>query len=360
MSNVDETLVPPTATIKQVIDTIERSQAKVALVVDENRKLLGTVTDGDVRRGLLRGVQITDAVPIIMNQKPRVASMNEDVAEIIDMMRRNICRQVPVLDDDGRVVGLKTLEEALRVPDRPNWVFLLAGGRGHRLRPLTDECPKPMLPVGGRPMLQIIVESLVRQGFRRFYISVNYKREMVREHFGDGSLWDAEIRYIEEDEQMPLGTAGALSLLPQIPNEPVIVMNGDILTKVAFGALLDFHTEHASVGTMCVRDYVLQVPYGVVETDDHRLSEILEKPVHRFLVNAGLYVLERAAIELVPHNHSYDMPMLFEELARRKLAATVFPIREYWLDIGRIDDFNKANDDYIREFRGLDVAKTLR
>lgn len=360
MSNVEETLVPRTASVKQVIETIERSQAKVALVVDENRHLLGTVTDGDVRRGLLRGVQITDTVATIMNEKPRVATTGEDSAQILDMMRRNICRQVPVLDADGRVVALKTLEEALRVPDRPNWAFLLAGGRGQRLKPLTDDCPKPMLPVGGRPMLQIIVESLIRQGFRRFYISVNYKREMVREHFGDGSLWGAEIRYIEEDEATPLGTAGALSLLPELPNEPMIVMNGDILTKVGFGALLDFHTEHASVGTMCVRDYILQVPYGVVEVDDHRLSEILEKPAHRFLVNAGVYVLERAAIELVPRGQAYDMPTLFEEIARRKLAATVFPIREYWLDIGRIDDFNKANDDYIREFRDLDVAKALR
>jgi dTDP-glucose pyrophosphorylase len=360
MSNVEETLVPLTATVKQVIETIEQSQAKVALVVDRQRRLLGTVTDGDVRRGLLRGVQITDAVSVIMNEKPRVASVNDESAEIIDMMRRNICRQVPVLDLDGKVVALKTLEEALRVPDRPNWVFLLAGGRGHRLRPLTDDCPKPMLPVGGRPMLQIIVESLVRQGFRRFYISVNYKREMVREHFGDGSLWGAEIKYIEEDENTPLGTAGALSLLPEIPNEPMIVMNGDILTKVAFGALLDFHTEHASVGTMCVRDYVLEVPYGVVEVDDHRLSEILEKPSHRFLVNAGVYVLERAGIELVPRGQAYDMPTLFEEIGRHKLAATVFPIREYWLDIGRIDDFNKANDDYIREFRDLDLPKSLR
>jgi dTDP-glucose pyrophosphorylase len=360
MSNVEETLVPRTASIKQVIETIERSQAKVALVVDENRRLLGTVTDGDVRRGLLRGVQIGDAVSSVMNEKPRVATVNEDSAQILDMMRRNICRQVPVLDSDGRVVALKTLEEALRVPDRPNWVFLLAGGRGQRLRPLTDDCPKPMLPVGGRPMLQIIVESLVRQGFRRFYISVNYKREMVREHFGDGKLWGAEIRYIEEDQSTPLGTAGALSLLPEIPNDPMIVMNGDILTKVAFGSLLDFHVEHASVGTMCVRDYILQVPYGVVEVDDHRMSEILEKPSHRFLVNAGVYVLERAAIELVPRGQAYDMPALFEEIARRKLAATVFPIREYWLDIGRIDDFNKANDDYIREFRDLDVAQSLR
>ena len=360
MSNVQQTLVPRNATIKQVIETIERSEAKVALVIDDDQRLLGTVTDGDVRRGLLRGVQIDQDVTKIMNASPHAASINDDPAGIIDMMRQNICRQVPILDSDGRVVALKTLEEALRVPDRENWVFLMAGGRGQRLRPLTDDCPKPMLPIGGRPMLQIILETLVRQGFRRFYISLNYKREMVREHFADGSHWGAQIKYVEEDEQMPLGTAGALSLLPEIPSQSMIVINGDILTKVAFGSLLDFHMDHRSVGTMCVRDYVLQVPFGVVEVDDHRLSEIVEKPTHRFLVNAGVYVLEPEAISLVPKGTAYDMPTLFEDIARKGLSATVFPIREYWLDIGRIDDFNKANDDYIREFRDIDPAKSFR
>ena len=355
MSEFQETLVRPTDTIVHVIETIERSDSKVALVVDDDRRLLGTVTDGDVRRGLLRGVQITDPVTNIMNSKPRVASTEDDPAVIVDMMRRNICRQVPILDRSGRVLALKTLEEALRIPERENWVFLMAGGRGQRLRPLTDDCPKPMLPVGGRPMLQIIIESLVRQGFRNFYVSVNYKRETVLEHFGNGSLWNAQIRYVEEDENNPLGTAGALSLLPEVPSRPMIVMNGDILTKVPFGSLLDFHIEHESVGTMCVRDYIHQVPYGVVEVDDHRLSEILEKPTRRYLVNAGVYVLEPEAVSMVPRGVPFDMTTLFEDIARAGLAATVFPIREYWLDIGRIDDFHKANDDYIREFRNTDL-----
>lgn len=350
MSNFQETLVPPTATIKDVVETIERAVAKVALVVDGEGRLLGTVTDGDVRRGLLRGVQITDPASLIMNSTPRVAHSNDDPASIVDMMRRNICRQVPILDADRRVVALRTLEEALQVPRRPNPVFLMAGGRGQRLRPLTDDCPKPMLRIAGRPILQIIVESMVQQGFQDFYISVNYKRDMVRQHFGNGSAYGARIRYVEEEETQPLGTAGALSLIPEIPKHPLIVMNGDILTKVAFGSLLDFHSEHGSVATMCVRDYFVQVPYGVIELDDHRLSEIVEKPVHRFLVNAGIYVLEPSALKLVPSGTAYDMPALFEQLARERKTASVFPITEYWLDIGRMDDFHKANDDYVREF----------
>ncbi len=217
MSEFKTTLLPPTASIKLAIETIERSTAKVALIVDEGERLLGTVTDGDVRRGLLRGVRSRRAVSRIMNEQPRVASQNDDPAEILDIMRRNICRQIPIVDSAGRVIALRTLDEALRVPERPNWVFLMAGGRGQRLRPLTDDCPKPMLPVGGRPILQIIIESMVRQGFQRFFISVNYKREMVREHFGDGSQLGAQIEYVEEDENSPLGTAGALALLPDRP-----------------------------------------------------------------------------------------------------------------------------------------------
>jgi dTDP-glucose pyrophosphorylase len=354
MSNVRETLIACTATIKQVIETIERAQAKVALVIDDGQRLIGTVTDGDVRRGLLRGFDLGAPATQIMNAHPRVAGINDDPAEILDMMRRNICRQVPIVDGEGRVIALKTLEDVLTVPTRPNWVLLMAGGRGQRLRPLTDECPKPMLLIGGRPILQIILESMARDGFERFFISVNYKRQMVQEHFGDGSRWNVQIEYVEEDENRPLGTAGPLGLLPPPPQHPMIVMNGDILTKVAFGALLDFHAEHASAGTMCVRDYMLEVPYGVIAADDHRLSEIVEKPVQRFLVNAGIYVLEPHAVEMVPRGVAYDMTTLFEEIRRKGLAASVFPVREYWMDIGRIDDFNKANDDYLREFREFD------
>ena len=220
MSNVKETLVPRSATIKQVIETIEQSQAKVALMIDDAGRLVGTVTDGDVRRGLLRGLELAAPATQIMNRHPHVAGMDDDPAQILDMMRRNICRQVPIVDGEGRVIALKTLEEVLAVPARPNWVLLMAGGRGQRLRPLTDECPKPMLLIGGRPILQIILESMARDGFQRFFISLNYKREMVREYFGDGSRWNVQIEYVEEEEDCPLGTAGPLGLLPPRTGAP--------------------------------------------------------------------------------------------------------------------------------------------
>ena len=213
----------------------------------------------------------------------------------------------------------------------------MAGGRGQRLRPLTDECPKPMLRIAGRPILQIIVESMVRQG------STTSTFQSTTSATWCASI-SATVRLGRPDplcrrgESSPLGTAGALSLIPEKPKHSMIVVNGDILTKVAFGSLLDFHHEHGSEATICVRDYFMQVPYGVIELDEHRLSEIVEKPVHRFLVNAGIYVLDPSAVELVPSGASYDMPALFERLALERRPATVFPISEYWLDIGRIDD----------------------
>ena len=356
MSDVQKTLISPEVSIRRAIETIERSDAKAALVVDSTRRLLGTVTDGDVRRGILRGIGIEEPVSKIMNTKPRVAHPNDDAAAMLDLMRQNICRQIPIVDESGRVIALRTLDEALRVPVRPNWVLLMAGGRGQRLRPLTDDCPKPMLPIGGRPILQIIFESLVRQGFHRFFISVNYRRDMVQKHFGDGSRWNVRIDYLEEEEDRPLGTAGPLAHLPDRPQHPMIVMNGDILTKVAFGALLDFHNDHGCMGTMCVRDYVQQIPYGVIEIGEHRLSEIVEKPVNRYLVNAGIYALEPEAIELVPKGQYFDMPSLFDAMRQRGMAASVFPVREYWMDVGHIEDFHKANDDYFREFVELEIG----
>jgi NDP-sugar pyrophosphorylase family protein len=207
-----------------------------------------------------------------------------------------------------------------------------------------------MLHIGGRPILETIVERFVQEGFVDFYISVNYRRDLIRNHFGDGSAFGARIQYLEEEEDRPLGTAGALAMLPSAPSHSLIVMNGDLLTKVAFSALLEFHREHGNLATMCVRDYFMQVPYGVIQIDDHRISEIVEKPMQRFLVNAGIYVLEPEVIEMVPRGDAYDMPMLFERLVGGNRPAGVFPITEYWLDVGRMDDFTKANNDYGQEF----------
>jgi NDP-sugar pyrophosphorylase family protein len=224
----------------------------------------------------------------------------------------------------------------------------MAGGLGKRLGSLTQSCPKPLLKIGGTPILEIIVNRLAEQGFRKLFISVNYRGEMIEDHFGDGARWTADIQYLREPER--LGTAGALSLLPERPPQPFVVMNGDLLTKLNLKHLLDFHREHRAKATMCVREYQFQVPFGVVQADEHRLLGIDEKPTHRFLVNAGIYALDPDVLDLVPKNQMFDMPHLFEKLVATGHETMAFPIREYWMDIGRMDDLEQAASEYCEIF----------
>lgn len=348
MAILDEYLVGPAATVTEALATINRSEGKIALVVDGDRRLMGVVTDGDFRRGLLRGIGLDRPVTEVMNAKPVVARQGEDKGRLLALMRREQYRQIPLVDATGRVVGLETLLEMLQIAERDNWVVLLAGGKGVRLKPLTHAVPKPMLQVGSKPILETIVDSLAEQGFKRFFFAVNYMADSIREHFGDGSRWRVQIDYLVEEE--PLGTAGALNLLPEKPTAPLIVMNGDILTKVDFRALLDFHARNRALATMCVREFQFQVPFGVVSVDQHRIVDIKEKPEERFLVNAGIYALEPEAVAMVPTGRPYDMPRLFDAMLTQRKEAIVFPLREYWLDIGRLDDFIRANDEFEREF----------
>ncbi len=348
MKDWKSTLIAPDASLREAIQTIDNGSLQIALVVDSERRLLGTVTDGDLRRAILRGFGLDQPVQAIMNKRPTVARAEHDMAQVLADMRRKQIHRVPVVDDSGRVIGVELLEELIRPAERDNWVVLMAGGLGSRLRPLTDDRPKPMLRVGNKPLLETIIENFVEQGFHRFFISVNYMAEMIKDHFADGSRWGAPIQYLEEDRK--LGTAGALSLLPKSPSAPFLVMNGDLLTKVDFRHLLDFHHEHRAQATMCVREYDFQVPYGVVRLDGQRIAGIDEKPVHRFFVNAGIYVLEPEALHRVPRDTFFDMPSLFEKLIADGRDTAAFPIREYWLDIGQLADYDRANGEFSGVF----------
>jgi NDP-sugar pyrophosphorylase family protein len=220
----------------------------------------------------------------------------------------------------------------------------MAGGLGTRLGALTKDCPKPLLRVGNKPLMETIIDSCKEYGFTKFYITVNYKAEMLQAYFGDGSRWGVQIQYIKETSRM--GTAGALSLLPERIDQPILVMNADVLTKVNLQQLIEFHLDHEAAATVCVREYDFQVPYGVVKINKHRLFEIEEKPIHRFFVSAGVYVLNPETIHLIPKNEFYDMPVLLKKLIEMQKETVVFPIREYWLDIGRMDDYERANGEY--------------
>ena len=348
MKNWHEILVSPESTVLDTLSVIDRGAMQIALVVGPEGHLLGTVSDGDIRRGILRGIPMSDPVHRIMNQHPTVVTVGVSREEIRELMSRLEVRQIPVVDEQRRVVRLETWLDTIRHSPKNNPVVLMAGGSGQRLGALTAECPKPLLKVGNKPILQTIMESFIESGFRNFFISVNYYAEMIRNYFGDGSQWDVSIQYLHED--FPLGTAGALGLMPEAPAEPIIVMNGDILTKVDFEHLLSFHNQSLSWATMCIRDYQAQIPYGVVEIDENRLVGIREKPTQKYFVSAGIYVLDPAIIQLLPHQKRMDMPDLFHAVLNAGRTASVFPIREYWIDIGRVDDYEKANCDYAGVF----------
>ncbi len=340
-----KTLLPGSASIRAAIEVVNASRMQICLVVDENRRLLGTVTDGDIRRAILAGRDFSEPVERIMNAYPQVGGPDESREVLLARMAETRLHQIPIVDAGSGVIDLIVIEDLVGTTRvRENWVVLMAGGLGRRLRPLTDEAPKPLLPVGKKPLLETILETFVEQNFRRFYMAVNYKAQMIRDHFGDGSRWGAEISYLDEDR--PLGTAGALRLIPEAPKAPLIVMNGDLLTRVNFGHLLDYHVRRASVATMCVRQYDFQIPFGVVHIDDDRIERIDEKPLHSFFVNAGIYALKPEVIDIIPADEPFDMTTLFERVIGAGRSTAVFPVHEYWLDVGRIDDFNNANSEF--------------
>lgn len=348
MKNWKKVAVSPQSTIRETISVIDKNSSQIALVVDETDKLLGTVTDGDIRRGLLKGVSLEEPVKKVYYVSPLTASVDDDLSTVIQIMKDQYIKQVPILDGQGRVVALQTLKELLSGRKQKNPVILMAGGLGTRLRPLTESCPKPLLKIGGKPVLETILDGFIEAGFDTFYISVNYKAEMIESYFGDGAKWGVQIQYLRETKR--LGTAGSIGLLPEKPDLPFIVMNGDLLTRVDFKSLLEFHTNNFklsnSLATMCVREYNLQIPYGVVRQEGNRLVRLDEKPVQRFFVNGGIYVFQPEVLDLIPDNQYYDMTHLFDKMLEDQIKAVVFQIREYWMDIGHKSDFEIADGEY--------------
>jgi dTDP-glucose pyrophosphorylase len=344
MSNWKEILLSPDTPILESLRHIDSGSLQIVFVVDEQGRLLGSVSDGDVRRGILRGIALSEPVHKVMNTEPVSARPGEDRQKLLEQMKRLTLRVIPLLDEQRRVAGLETLNHLLDFGPRANLVVVMAGGLGTRLKPLTNVCPKPMLTVGGRPILEIILETLVEAGFKRFCFAVNYMAEMIHAHFDNGSRWKVDIQYLHEEQ--PLGTAGALGLLSEPPEDTFLVMNGDVLTKVDFGRFIDFHRNHQAMGTMCVRKYDFQVPYGVVMTDGHEFLDIEEKPVHNFFVNAGIYALEPTALRFIPKSQRYDMTEWFRDMQAARENLAVYPVREYWMDIGQNNDLQTANEDF--------------
>ncbi|OKP85808.1 alcohol dehydrogenase [Paenibacillus helianthi] len=339
-----EILITPETTILKTMEIIDRSSLQFAVVVDIEHRLLGTVTDGDIRRGILRGFPLETSIEHVMNNQPVYERQGKRTSFYKESIREKQLKQLPIVNDRKQIVNILFAENILNFLQKDNIVVLMAGGMGTRLRPLTDDIPKPMLKVGGKPILETIIESFKSFGFTNFMLSVNYKKEVIENYFQDGSQFGVRIQYIEEGKR--LGTAGALSLLSQQPKLPFFVMNSDLLTKINYEQLLDFHQQTKSMATLCVREYEYQIPYGVIETEQHRLVSIVEKPKHKSFVNAGIYVLDPEVLQYVPEDEFYDMPDLFKKLIAVNKEVSAFPLREYWLDIGQAADYDKANGDY--------------
>ena len=351
MSNVENIVLSKEDTILKALELLDLYALRIVLVVDENNQLLGSVTDGDIRRGLLKGQDLHASVESIMHTTPY--SIDEGSLtdrQIFEIMREKRYLALPIIKN-GQLVNIITLDDLIRTKRKENPVFIMAGGFGTRLRPLTDKCPKPMLPIGGKPLLETIILSLKEQGFYKFYISTHYLPEIIKNHFGNGKNFDIQIQYVHENE--PLGTGGALSLLPrQEVDLPFIMINGDVLTNINFIKLIDFHVSQNAVATMCVREFQYQIPYGVVNSEKNNIQSMTEKPSYYFDINTGIYVISPELLEQVEPQF-IGMPTILEQQIGKSQKVVSYPLHEYWLDIGQMEDYNRAQRDIIN----LDFGK---
>lgn len=341
--NWKESLIQSSATVEDAKRVIDKSSMRIAIVVDERNKLLGIMTESDLRKAMLEHIQLDTCVTKIMNASPKTAFLTDGKDKAKQFFKETRLMHLPVIDENGILVDVEYFDGHLKISKQDNWLIIMAGGLGNRLRPLTEDIPKTLLKVGSKPILERIIDNCVNYGFKKFYLSVNYKAEMIEDYFGDGSAWGIQIEYLKEKMQM--GTAGSLSILPEIPLKTFLVINGDLLTDLNLQDLINFHSEHKVFATMCVREYEFSVPYGIVKTKDGKIEGIDEKPVQKFFVNAGIYLFEPGVLKLVPKNTYFDMPDLFKSIIDNSHNTAVFPIREYWMDIGRIDDYERAIGD---------------
>jgi dTDP-glucose pyrophosphorylase len=336
----EETLLSINATLEDAIRVLNQSSLRIVLIVNSEKLLLGTLSDGDIRRALLNGLQLKSSISEVVNTNPVFVFDGVKRAEVLRIMAMKKVFQVPVVNQHKRVVGLHLWDELLSPPIRTNPFVIMAGGKGTRLLPRTTQTPKPMLKIAGKPILEHIISRARKEGFENFYLAVHHLSEVIEEYFGSGSQFNVNIQYLREDS--PLGTAGALSLFSQNPGESTVVTNGDVLTDVSFGNILDFHNQNESSATMAVQIYESQNPFGVVKTRGLEIVEYQEKPISRSLVNAGVYVLGTDIFEFVEKQKYLDMPDLFETAIRNGLKTSAFLIHENWMDLGSHEDFELA------------------
>jgi dTDP-glucose pyrophosphorylase len=337
----EQTLLPSSSTLAEAIRNLDKTGLKIALVTNKLGQLEGTISDGDVRRGLLKGLNLNSSIASIVHHNALVVPPELSRDLVVQLMTANKIHQIPIVDEAHHVVGLHVWDELTAPLKRKNIMVIMAGGMGTRLRPYTQDCPKPMLPISGKPMLEHIIERAKLEGFSKFVIAIHYLGHMIEQYFGDGKKLNVEISYLRE--RSPLGTAGALSLLKPLPDLPFVVTNGDVITDIRYGELLDFHIRHDAVATMAVRLHEWQHPFGVVQMRGIEIIGFEEKPIARTHINAGIYVLNPSALKLLNLDELCDMPLLFERLQVLSQRTLAYPMHEPWLDVGRPDDLEQAN-----------------
>lgn len=341
MMAIKNLLIKSSSSLLEAIKVINMGGSQIALVVDDKNCLVGTITDGDIRRYILKNIDLQASVKLLMNTNFKYINFKDPDRLALQIMTENNLRQIPVLDNDRKVVNLLLINDFIENKDLDIPILIMAGGKGKRLRPHTSNCPKPMLEISGKPILQILIENYIAFGFKKFYISVNYLKEKIINYFEDGSKWNISIEYLIEDK--PLGTAGSLKLISSKIDTPIFVINGDVLSKVDPKVLIQFHCENNSTATLCVRSYEMKLPFGVVETSGMELESFLEKPIYKKLINTGIYVIQPETLALIPEDKFFDMPDLFKLVKSNNKKVLVFPIHEYWIDIGRKESLEKAS-----------------
>lgn len=345
-----QAMLPTDATVQQAIRNLDQVAIKIIMVVNARGELEGTISDGDIRRGLLNGLDLNSPIASVIHRNAIVVPPEMGRDTVLQLMLANKVQQIPIVDSHRVVVGLHIWDEITTPKKRSNLMVIMAGGMGTRLHPHTENCPKPLVPVAGKPMLEHIIERAKQEGFGHFVLAIHHLGQMIRDYFGDGKELDVKIEYLQEEA--PLGTAGALELLSPVPDAPFLVTNGDVITDIRYGELLDFHVRHAATATMAVRLHELQNPYGVVHVQGVDIVGFDEKPVARNHINAGVYVLNPDALSaLAPGDHC-DMPALFERLQSLAKRTVAYPMHEPWLDVGRPADLLSANDRMSRSDDG--------
>tara|TARA_A100001011_G_scaffold395883_1_gene492155 strand:+ start:792 stop:1925 length:1134 start_codon:yes stop_codon:yes gene_type:complete len=345
-NNWKKTLISEKSSIECAISSLDKAGMQILLVVSDSRELIGTITDGDIRRGLLRGLELKNSIEALVNKNAFVVPISMDNEIIIKIMSANGIKQIPVVNENRKVVGLHTWDNLTVKAELSNPMVIMAGGIGSRLKPYTENCPKPLLSIYGKPIMEHILVRAISEGFSKFYVSVNYLAHMIEDYFGNGRKWGVDIEYIHENK--PLGTAGSLSYLKPKIDSPFIVTNGDVLTHMRYSEFLDFHLNHHAEATMAVRIHEWQNPFGVVNVQGLDIVGLEEKPIDKSHINAGIYVLEPRVFRYLKPEKRCDMPSLFDTIRNSGNRTVAYPMHEPWLDVGRPDDFKLA-ENYVEE-----------